>query len=53
MLMSAELIRIMKLLEKNDIKALAFKGPVLSQMVYGDITLRQYVDLDVLIRKGR
>jgi len=51
MLMSAELIRIMKLLEENGIEALAFKGPALSQMAYGDITLRQYSDLDILIRK--
>jgi len=49
MLMSAELIRIMKLLKENDIEALAFKGPALSQMVHGDITLRQYSDLDILI----
>ena len=49
MLMSAELIRIMKLLEDNGIEALAFKGPTLAQMAYGDITLRQYVDLDVLV----
>ncbi len=41
MLMSAELIRIMKLLEENGIEALAFKGPTLAQMAYGDITLRQ------------
>jgi len=51
MLMSGELIRIMKLLRENHIEALAFKGPALSQMAYGDITLRQYVDLDVLTRK--
>ncbi len=49
MLMSAELLRIMKLLEENGIDALAFKGPSLSQMAYGDITLRQYVDLDILV----
>jgi len=51
MLMSAELLRIMKLLEENGIEALAFKGPTLSQMAYGDITLRQFGDLDILIRK--
>ncbi|UPT76862.1 nucleotidyltransferase family protein [Sulfurovum sp. XGS-02] len=51
MLMSAELIRIMKLLEDNGIEALAFKGPTLAQQVYGDITLRQFGDLDVLIKK--
>lgn len=47
--MTAELIRIMKLLEDNGIKALAFKGPTLAQVAYGDITLRQYGDLDILI----
>ncbi len=49
--MSAELIRIIQLLEKNSIETLAFKGPTLSQMAYRDITLRQYGDLDILVRK--
>lgn len=53
MLMSAELIRIMKLLEENNIEALAFKGPVLSQMAYEDITLRQYGDLDILVDESQ
>ncbi len=48
-LMSSELIRIMNLLRENSIEALAFKGPALAQMAYGDITLRQYVDLDILV----
>ena len=50
-LMSAELLRIMKLFQENGIKALAFKGPTLSEMAYGDITLRQYGDLDILTKK--
>jgi len=50
-LMSVELIHIMRLLKNHDIKALAFKGPALAQMTYKDITLRQYVDLDILIKK--
>lgn len=49
MLMSAELIRIMKVFEENDIKALAFKGPTLSKIAYDDITIRQFSDLDILI----
>ncbi|KYJ85571.1 nucleotidyltransferase domain-containing protein [Sulfurovum riftiae] len=48
-MMSAELLRIMKLLRENHIEALAFKGPALAQMAYGDITLRQYSDLDILV----
>ena len=51
MLMSAELIRIMKFLKENGIEALAFKGPALSQVTYGDITLRQYADLDILVHR--
>ena len=51
MLMSAELIRIMKLFQANNIEALAFKGPALAQAAYGDITLRQYGDLDILIHR--
>lgn len=51
MLMTAELLRIMKLLEEHNIEALAFKGPALAQQAYGDITMRQFGDLDVLIKK--
>ncbi|WP_345985237.1 nucleotidyltransferase family protein [Sulfurimonas sp. HSL-1656] len=51
MLMTAELSRIMKMLEENGIKALAFKGPTLAQLAYGDITLRQFGDLDILVNE--
>jgi len=51
MLMSAELIQIVKLLEENNIKTISFKGPTLSKLAYKDITLRQYGDLDILISK--
>ena len=51
MLMTSELLSIMRLLQENQIDAMAFKGPTLSQMAYGDITLRQFGDLDILIRK--
>lgn len=51
MLMTSELIKIMHLLKENHIEALALKGPTLSQMAYGDITLRQYSDLDILVNE--
>ena len=51
MLMSAELIQVMKLLEENGIEAISFKGPLLSQLAYGDITSRQYADLDILVNE--
>ncbi len=51
MSMTSELIKIIHLLKENKIEALAFKGPALAQMAYGDITLRQFGDLDILIKK--
>ncbi len=47
--MSAELLRIMALFHHNGIKAIAFKGPTLAQLAYGDITQRQFSDLDILV----
>ena len=51
MLMTSELIKVIKILEENGIEAISFKGPVLSQMAYGDVVSRQYCDLDVLVQK--
>lgn len=45
-----ELTDIMGLLVTNHVPALAFKGPVLSLLAYGDVAARQYADLDVLVR---
>jgi hypothetical protein len=47
--MSAKLLKIMRHFKEQNIDALAFKGPVLAQNAYGDITLRQYGDLDILV----
>lgn len=49
--MTKELLDIVKILEENDIEAIAFKGPTLSQLAYGDVVSRQYVDLDILIEQ--
>jgi hypothetical protein len=53
MLMTSELIKVSNLLEENGIKAIAFKGPVLSAMAYGDVISRQYVDLDILVDENK
>ena len=52
MAMTSELLRIMKLLKGHGIKALAIKGPVLSQIIHGDIAIRQYADIDILIEQS-
>ncbi len=52
LLLTAELLRISKLLEGNGIQVLAYKGPLLAVVVYGDLALREFMDLDLLIRPG-
>jgi Uncharacterised nucleotidyltransferase len=49
--LSRELLTLLKLLESHGIGAIAFKGPVLSVYAYGSLSLRQYIDLDILVRK--
>lgn len=51
MLMTSELIKVLKILEENNIEAISFKGPVLSQLAYGDVVSRQYCDLDILVKE--
>lgn len=45
-----ELLRVLHILEENGISAIPWKGPVLAA-VYGDIALRQFGDLDILVRE--
>jgi Uncharacterised nucleotidyltransferase len=48
--MTAELFRVLDRLAAARIRALVVKGPVLAVRAYGDPGLRQYVDLDLLVR---
>ncbi|AFY93436.1 hypothetical protein Cha6605_2367 [Chamaesiphon minutus PCC 6605] len=47
---SKELLQVLALLESAGIKAIAFKGPSLAASVYGNVALRQFNDLDILVR---
>jgi hypothetical protein len=47
----SELLKLVKLLESHGIGAIVFKGPVLAVYAYGNLSLRQQVDLDILVRK--
>ena len=49
--LATELLKVLKLLASRDIAAIPFKGPVLAAQVYGDLSLRQFVDLDILVRR--
>ncbi|MDX1546409.1 MAG: nucleotidyltransferase family protein [Rhodothermales bacterium] len=49
-LLASELGRLLGRLDARALPALALKGPALAQMAYGDVRLRVYLDLDVLVR---
>jgi hypothetical protein len=52
MSLAAELCAITRLLEEGGVDPLPYKGPVLALQAYGDIALRTFTDLDVLVRKS-
>jgi hypothetical protein len=49
--LTAELLRVLDLFEKAGIPAVPFKGPVLAAVAYGDLSLRIFGDLDILLRE--
>jgi len=49
--LSGEMLRIVSLFQNEGIGAIPFKGPVLAASVYGDPSLREFIDLDILVRK--
>jgi hypothetical protein len=49
--LTAELCRLITKLADSGIDSIPYKGPVLAQFVYGNIALRRFVDLDVIVRK--
>jgi hypothetical protein len=48
-LMADELQVLVSLLEGSGVPVIPFKGPVLAEMVYGDLALREFGDLDLLV----
>ena len=49
--LTSELLKLLRLLDTHGISAMPFKGPVLSVSVYKNLSLRQFCDLDILVRK--
>lgn len=49
--LAAELRKLVELFDSRGIRAIPFKGPVLAASVYGDLSLRQFGDLDILVNK--
>ena len=49
--LTAELCRLIGLFADSGIEAIPYKGPVLSLFAYGDLAVRRFVDLDVIVKK--
>lgn len=49
--LTGELFRLLELFNRNEIRALVIKGPVLAAQAYADPSLRSYGDLDLLVRQ--
>ncbi|MDK2744160.1 MAG: nucleotidyltransferase family protein [Nitrospira sp. BO4] len=45
------LLKLLKLLEAHVIPALPYKGPILAASIYGNLALREFFDLDILVHE--
>lgn len=51
LMLNEELFKLLRLFETHGVSAIPYKGPTLATCAYGDVTLRQFSDLDILIEK--
>ena len=51
LLLTGELLRLLKRFEAQGIPAIPWKGPALAVCLYGDLALRQFDDLDILLHQ--
>ena len=42
---------MLNLFHTHQVSAISYKGPALAASAYGDLSLRQFVDLDLIVRK--
>jgi Uncharacterised nucleotidyltransferase len=49
--LTGELLKLLHMLEAHGIPAIPFKGAVLAIKAYGNLSLRQFNDLDILVHK--
>jgi hypothetical protein len=50
--LTLELLNIHRHLKSRGLEVLPYKGPVLAEMLYGNAAMRQFSDLDLLVRSG-
>ena len=51
LLLTAELLKLVELFALHGVSAIPFKGPVLATAAYEDLALRQFSDLDILVKR--
>jgi hypothetical protein len=49
--LTAELLKLLHLFEAHGIPAIPYKGPSLAALAYGNVALRYFDDLDILVHK--
>jgi hypothetical protein len=52
LVLTGELVRLLRLFEAHGIPIIPYKGPALAVMAYRDLTLREFDDLDILVHKA-
>lgn len=52
LLLTGELLKVLELFEQNGVPVVSFKGPSLALRIYGDVGLRQFGDLDLLVHRN-
>jgi hypothetical protein len=50
--LTAELINILRLFQAQNIPVIPYKGPVLAAQAYADVALREFEDLDIILRQS-
>ena len=51
LVLTARLLKVLRVFEAHGIRAVPYKGPALAEAAYGDIALRTFCDLDLLVRE--
>ncbi|HEX8070956.1 MAG TPA: nucleotidyltransferase family protein [Pyrinomonadaceae bacterium] len=51
-LLTRELQKLIALFAAHGVEAMPYKGPALAEALYGDAALRQFSDLDILVRRA-
>jgi putative nucleotidyltransferase-like protein len=50
--LSGDLVTVMRAFANANVAAAPFKGPTLATLLYGDLSLRQFEDLDILVHRA-